>query len=130
MPNRGLSTGKRGKVDAQIGRRIRALRIDKNVSQEDLGKKLGVTFQQIQKYENGSNRIASERLMEIARELETTPHELLGWNGKGIPVFEFDIETYKLAKLFSPLPDRIKPLARALFMAIIAEFAKDKEPDH
>jgi transcriptional regulator with XRE-family HTH domain len=56
--------------DAYVGLRIRTRRVLKNISQEQLGSKLGITFQQIQKYEKGINRISAGRLYEIASFLE------------------------------------------------------------
>src|SRR4051794_24641337 len=57
-------------VDRHVGKRVRMHRIMIGVTQDQLGKKLGLTFQQIQKYENGSNRIAASRLYSIARIFE------------------------------------------------------------
>lgn len=57
-------------VDQQIGARIRAARHSKGITQETLGAKLGLTFQQIQKYENGKNRIAASTLYDLATALE------------------------------------------------------------
>jgi DNA-binding transcriptional regulator YiaG len=48
--------------DVAVGERIRALRNQMEMSQEELGKALGVSFQQMQKYEKGTNRISSGRL--------------------------------------------------------------------
>jgi transcriptional regulator with XRE-family HTH domain len=53
-----------------IGCRIRARRLERKMSQGELGARLGVTFQQIQKYENGKNRIPPGRLTLIANALE------------------------------------------------------------
>jgi transcriptional regulator with XRE-family HTH domain len=53
-------------VDALVGSNIRVLRHHRGLSQTDLATKVGVTFQQIQKYENGSNRVGSGRLYKIA----------------------------------------------------------------
>src|SRR5580704_15931929 len=44
--------------DREVGLRVRTLRLSRRMSQNDLGQSLGITFQQIQKYENGANRIA------------------------------------------------------------------------
>lgn len=52
--------------DVEIGKRVRVLRVARGMTQSDLGQALGVTFQQVQKYENGQNRIASGRLQTIA----------------------------------------------------------------
>jgi transcriptional regulator with XRE-family HTH domain len=59
-------------VDVEIGQRIRAARLKKGISQEDLGKALGVSFQQIQKYEKGVNRVSSARLVEVAKAVDMT----------------------------------------------------------
>jgi transcriptional regulator with XRE-family HTH domain len=53
-------------IDLIIGKRIRFCRHNANMSQESLGRALGVTFQQIQKYELGTNRISASRLHEMA----------------------------------------------------------------
>src|SRR3954447_16738357 len=57
-------------VEALIGERIRSRRIQANVSQDTLGQALGITFQQVQKYEKGSNRVSAGRLLKIAEVLE------------------------------------------------------------
>jgi transcriptional regulator with XRE-family HTH domain len=59
-------------VDAHVGKNIRILRQTRKMSQTDLAKKVGVTFQQIQKYENGSNRVGSGRLYKIATILKVS----------------------------------------------------------
>ena len=53
-------------VDSHVGKRLRARRVGMRVSQSDIGKKLSVTFQQIQKYENGTNRIGASNLFRLA----------------------------------------------------------------
>jgi len=57
-------------VDAHVGARVRLRRTLVGMSQEQLGGKLGLTFQQVQKYEKGTNRISASRLWEISRILE------------------------------------------------------------
>jgi len=54
-------------LDIEVGRRVRALRLEKGMSQEKLGNQLALTFQQIQKYENGTNRIGAAKLQRIAQ---------------------------------------------------------------
>lgn len=63
-------------IDAQVGNRLRLRRMMIGMSQERLGDLLGLTFQQVQKYEKGVNRIGAGRLFEISRIL-------------GVPVFYF-----------------------------------------
>ena len=59
-------------IDIHVGRRLKMRRSLKGMSQERLGELLGLTFQQVQKYERGANRIGSSRLYEIAAILETS----------------------------------------------------------
>ncbi|MCC6787639.1 MAG: helix-turn-helix transcriptional regulator [Hyphomonadaceae bacterium] len=57
-------------VDKKVGQRVRSRRLEIGMSQERLAELLGVTFQQVQKYEKGVNRIAVGRLLDIANALE------------------------------------------------------------
>ena len=56
-------------IDRHVGARVKARRTGLGVSQSDLGKVIDVTFQQVQKYENGSNRIGASNLFKIATAL-------------------------------------------------------------
>src|SRR5260221_8100840 len=56
-------------IDIHVGSRVRLRRMMLGMSQERLGESLGITFQQIQKYEKGTNRIGASRLQHIARVL-------------------------------------------------------------
>lgn len=66
-----------GEKDKVIGERIRTQRMLKKMSQDDLASKLGVSFQQVQKYEKGANRITAIRLAEIAAAIDTNVMTLL-----------------------------------------------------
>ena len=57
-------------VDRKIGQRVRTRRLEIGMSQERLAELLGVTFQQVQKYEKGVNRIAASRLHDISNALD------------------------------------------------------------
>ena len=57
-------------IDIHVGRRLRLRRTLLGMSQERLGELLGLTFQQVQKYERGANRIGSSRLFELGRILD------------------------------------------------------------
>ncbi len=57
-------------IDRKVGQRVRSRRLEIGMSQERLAELLGVTFQQVQKYEKGVNRIAVSRLWDIASALE------------------------------------------------------------
>lgn len=64
----GGGTRKRraGAEDIEIGRKIRALRLERGLSQTNLADGIGLTFQQVQKYEKGANRVSAGRLQKIA----------------------------------------------------------------
>ena len=59
-------------IDIHVGARLRSRRKALGITQDELGRALGVSFQQIQKYERGSNRISSARLFEVARVLKVS----------------------------------------------------------
>lgn len=61
-------------IDREFGSRLRAAREARNMSQEALGDRLGITFQQVQKYEKGVNRVGFSRLVAICKILELDPN--------------------------------------------------------
>lgn len=63
-------------VDVQVGSNILNVRKIRGLTQENLAEALGITFQQIQKYEKGTNRVSASRLVEIAAALECTIADL------------------------------------------------------
>jgi transcriptional regulator with XRE-family HTH domain len=64
------SYGKPNPIDVHVGSRVRLRRTLLGMSQEKLGEAIGLTFQQVQKYERGANRIGSSRLFDLARVLD------------------------------------------------------------
>jgi transcriptional regulator with XRE-family HTH domain len=60
-------------IDVHVGRRVKMRRMLVGMSQEKLGEQLGLTFQQVQKYEKGANRIGASRLWDLSRILEVPP---------------------------------------------------------
>ena len=64
-------------VDIATGLNMRRMRRQRRMSQEWLAEMVGLTFQQIQKYERGANRISCSRLMAIAKALDVSPERLL-----------------------------------------------------
>ncbi len=63
--------------DVELGQRLRALRLTKGLSQQELGEPIGISFQQIQKYERGVNRISVNRLFQLAAQLGYSPLTIL-----------------------------------------------------
>lgn len=95
-------------MDKIVGRNVRSSRLAKGLSQSDLADKLGITFQQIQKYEKGVNRVGSGRLFEIAAIL-------------GVPVTSFFDE----ANVPSPAKtSRSASRSDPLSMRLVEAFAK------
>ena len=67
-------------ANLDIGTRLRAARLAAGLTQEGLGKKLGITFQQIQKYEKGANRLSGSRLVQAAEAVGVAPAYFFGTN--------------------------------------------------
>lgn len=65
-----MGNKKSNPVDAHVGSRVRLRRMLVGLSQEKLGERMGLTFQQIQKYEKGVNRIGASRLFQLSQILE------------------------------------------------------------
>ncbi len=75
MPRTGRRPGRRktdkpNPIDVHVGSRVRLRRNMLGLSQEKLGEAIGLTFQQVQKYERGANRIGASRLLELSRVLD------------------------------------------------------------
>lgn len=83
------------RVDIYVGKRLRAARNMKGISQEDAGAAVGVTFQQIQKYEKGSNRTSASRLIEFAvlfeKPVEWFFEGAPGYKGKASDASDVDV---------------------------------------
>jgi transcriptional regulator with XRE-family HTH domain len=103
--------------NVEVGRRIRAGRLECGLSQTQLGAKLGITFQQIQKYEVGSNAVSSGRLGQISDIFQVPITFFYGSNGvrrtgrAGVTETAlFDLlqrrDTLRVAKAFDRLPNR------------------------
>jgi transcriptional regulator with XRE-family HTH domain len=103
--------------NVKLGHRIRARRLECGLSQAELGAKLGVTFQQIQKYEKGSNGVSSGRLEQISGIFQVPITFFYDSNGikrtgrAGVTetaLFNLlqDRDTLRVAKAFNRLPSR------------------------
>jgi len=105
-------------IDQHVGARLRLRRAQLDMSQSELGELLGVTFQQIQKYERGTNRIGASRLFHVAQALQVgIPYFYEGLNEDGSHALASDAsdELYdfiaspdglSLAKAFQRVPDQ------------------------
>jgi transcriptional regulator with XRE-family HTH domain len=72
-------------TDKEVGKRIKLRRLDLGLSQERLGETLGVSFQQVQKYEKGANRVSAGRLLEIATLLKVPVSFFFGGDSHEVP---------------------------------------------
>jgi transcriptional regulator with XRE-family HTH domain len=99
-------------ADTVLGERVRARRNEMKISQQTLGKKLGVSFQQVQKYEKGVNRIGASRLQQICAALDCGVTDLLGSSKK--------VAKITLSSTFAASRDGV---------AIILAMAKIRDPD-
>lgn len=110
-------------ADVTIGRNIRVLRIARSMSQEKLAAALGITFQQVQKYEKGTNRVGGSRLIQIANALQVAPAELLVGTEIDSPRKElpsFSAESPQEARLLTAyrgLPQHMRPAVLGLVEA-------------
>ena len=111
-------------VDVHVGQRVRQRRWMVGMTQQQLGNKVGIKFQQIQKYETGTNRVSASRLWDIAAALdvpvsfffEGLNHEQLGIAGHGDILT--DKEALELVRAYYSIPEtqrrRLFDLARVL----------------
>ncbi|MCR5878814.1 helix-turn-helix domain-containing protein [Phenylobacterium sp. J367] len=76
-------------VDRHVGMRMRLRRKALGISQDRLAAALGMTFQQVQKYERGTNRVSASKLWEAARALKTT----VSWFYEGLPEDDGEVAT-------------------------------------
>ena len=111
-------------VDRHVGRRVCEKRISLGYNQSDLGRALGLTFQQIQKYEKGANRVSASKLWDIARFFKVdVGYFFQGLNAQpgmaegepGAATFEHDFPstryTIEIARLAPQLSSRQQKLA-------------------
>ena len=99
-------------VDKVVGRNVRVYRLARGMSQSDLGSQLELTFQQIQKYEKGANRIGSGRLLKISRALDVPISAFYEGSGDGEAPAQDSVydqlaepQSFRLLKAFSGIVD-------------------------
>ena len=97
-------------IDLLVGSRIRMFRKGRKLSQALLGKKLGVTFQQVQKYESGKNRVGASRLQMISTALDVPVGQFFaddaGTSRTSAKPLAFDPQALRLAEAFTRLNDK------------------------
>lgn len=93
-------------VDLHVGRKLRQIRMMRNYSQTQVARELGLSFQQVQKYEEGSNRVSASRLFQLSEILGVAPE----WFFEGIESDTsadqpLDEEAIRLAAAFARISD-------------------------
>ena len=139
-----MSTKAPNPVDKYVGSRVRMRRIMLGMSQEKLGDALGLTFQQIQKYEKGTNRVGASRIQQISEILQVPvsflfeggPTTIGGAEGGGegtSPTYVSDFlatsDGLSLTKAFMRIKDaKLRRRIVDLVQQIAGEEADTKEP--
>lgn len=119
--------GRPNPVDVHVGSRLRLRRTILGLSQEALGEALGLTFQQIQKYERGTNRIGASRLYDLARALEVDieyfyeemPPEVEAASPRHMAMAERGIE---------PPVQRLDPMSKRETLELVRTYYKIEDP--
>ena len=117
-----------GKPDIEMGKRIRLRRVEQKISQADLGEKLGVSFQQVQKYEKGVNRVGAARLQQIANALSVPVTFFYDGDGKNREVesllFLDSAFSLRLLRAYSRIKDQTVQRQLVVLMEAIADDEK------
>lgn len=118
------------KTDVHIGRKVRERRVALGWSQSDLADRLGISFQQVQKYESGANRISGSRIWDIANVLQTPVSTFFeGLDGPSAAAETsaveeertFDRQTLELARAVNQIDDE---QVKTQLIRLVKAFAK------
>ena len=136
-----MSTKAPNPVDRYVGSRVRMRRIMLGMSQEKLGEALGLTFQQVQKYEKGTNRVGASRIQQISEILQVPVSFLFeggpsgtpsagGLNEGTSPAYVSDFlatsEGLALTRAFTRIAD---PKLRRSIVELVEQIATREAPD-
>lgn len=133
-PAYGRGTGIPNPTDVHVGGRIRMRRLLLGMNQESLANALGLTFQQVQKYEHGTNRVSASRLSAIADVLGVSISYFFSDLPTGAPVSAEDQarreqlerpETIELVRLYYSIPD---PTVRHQYLELVQAIAQVTRP--
>ncbi len=117
-------------IDIAVGRRIRVRRKNLGISQNVLAEHLGVSFQQVQKYEKGANRVSASMLVRIAGRLETTVGWLVGETGEQHSDEELGLlavpGALELLKAYKALSKRLRTALLTFCRSLAQDFNDDE----
>lgn len=127
LSNRGRTpAGNPNPIDVHVGARLRLRRTLLGLSQETLATALGLTFQQIQKYERGSNRIGASRLFDLARALDV-PVEY--FYEEMSPDVMAASPRHMAKAVEEPVPLQIDPMSRRETLDLVRTYYKIGDPN-
>lgn len=132
-PENHKKKGKANLIDVEVGRQLKARRILLGLSQEDLASKVDLTFQQIQKYESGANRISASRLYEFSIVLDY-PVEFFfsSWNREvkarnEKPAFDDPLKSKETLDIITQYYSLETKELRSRFMALLKSVSKSQK---
>lgn len=121
-------------VDRHVGRRVQEKRLDLGLTQTALAKAVGVSFQQVQKYEKGTNRVSASKLFEMADFMKVgIPFFFDGYGGASVgvaeeaPAFDHEHKPTKNSVEISRLAPRLPPRKQKLILDMMRDMLGDEE---
>ena len=122
-------------VDRHVGRRVQEKRLDLGLTQTALAKAVGVSFQQVQKYEKGTNRVSASKLFEMADFMKVgIPFFFEGYAGaqpglaeEAAPAFDHEHRPTKTSVEISRLAPRLPPRKQKLILDMMRDMLGDEE---
>lgn len=113
-------------IDITVGKNLREKRILHGMSQDELGNAIGISFQQIQKYERGANRISASRMVELSRALKCEINDLFA--GIFTEALQSEMRSLddirrerKIVENYNHLPTPIQVAVSELVQAMVGE---------
>ena len=121
-------------VDRHVGRRVQEKRLDLGLTQTALAKAVGVSFQQVQKYEKGTNRVSASKLFEMADFMKVgIPFFFDGYGGASVgvaeeaPAFDHEHRPTKTSVEITRLAPRLPPRKQKLILDMMREMLGDQD---
>jgi transcriptional regulator with XRE-family HTH domain len=112
-------------ADAEVAKRIRSLRHRAGLSQEQVAEALGLTFQQVQKYENGTNRITSGRLVALAMLFKVPVAAFFGQDNRGADIIiDTQLDTAVRHQIVRALVDLQSPELESVLRDVLVVLIK------
>lgn len=127
--NRGRTpAGAPNPIDVHVGSRTRLRRTLLGLSQERLGEMIGLTFQQIQKYERGANRVSCSRLFDLSRALDVPISYFFDDMADGVSEMS-PVQMGREPPIHEPLPPEADPRLRRETLELVRNYYSITDPD-